>query len=193
MQRTALQHATDGAATCNGRHCNMQRAALQHAETTKRDGNSACNGQHCTMRKRQDSQFQMQQTTRWDATDSIATCNRQSRQHAMLQHGTSFCNMQRCSNLQHATRTTDRMQQTSCTTGSIATDGIATGTADMMQQTECNMQRKHATDRRGAVVPRVRARHCNTQRRGPFERAVRRSAAASKEGFSWGMKGDGGC
>ncbi len=136
----------------------MQRAALQRAETTRRNGNLACNRQHGTMRKRQDLIP--------DATDSKIGCNgqhcnMQSRQHATLQHVALFYNMQRCSNLQHATRTTDRMQQTSCTTDSIATDtmqlatrkGIATCTADIMQH--CNMQR--AALQRTAVVPWYRA------------------------------------
>jgi hypothetical protein len=55
----------------------LKRAALQHAEKTRRNGNSARNGQHCTMRKRQDIKFQMQQTARWDATDSISTCRQE--------------------------------------------------------------------------------------------------------------------
>ncbi len=148
---------------------------MQRAATTKKrcNRNSACNKQHCNVRKRQDYSFQMQKQqdrlqqtacilhSRYHATDSIATCNRQNRQHPMLQQGASTCNIQCCINPQPATRTTDRMQQTSCATDSIATDTVQPETA--LQQTACILcSRYHAIDsmqhatenmQRTAVVP----------------------------------------
>jgi hypothetical protein len=61
----------------------MQRAALQRAETTRRNGNLACNRQHGTMRKRQDLIP--------DATDSKIGCNGQ---HCTMQQAEpTTCNV----------------------------------------------------------------------------------------------------
>ncbi len=167
MQQTALQHATGRAD--NMQRCNMLlqpatcsvalTCSMQHAQRI------GCNRHHA-------QRTALQRTPLQHATGGIATCNKQNRQHAMLQQGTSTCNMQRCSNLHHATRTTDRMQRTTCTTDSIATGSIATATrngiaTDSMQLSQhlscttshatCNV--KHATDQR--------ARCCDPNRGGP--------------------------
>ena len=113
--------------------CNMQHATdqMQHA---------ACNIQH-----KHDSKFLMQHNEIGCNGQQCKMQQPENRQHGMLQHVASTCDMQRCSNLQHATRNTDSMQRT-------------TRTRDRMQQTSCNGQhcsrqhcnlqsRYHATDR----------------------------------------------
>ncbi len=82
-------------------------------------------------------------------------CNMQqadNRQHAMLQHVASTCDMQRCSNLQRATRNMDRMQRTTRTRDRMQRETALQRTAlQHAKQTSCNgphamLQRKTAFD-----------------------------------------------
>ncbi len=115
----------------------MQRAALQHAETTGRNGNSAYNGQHCTMKKRRDLKFQMQ--------------NRQKDrlQRTALHHATGRADNMQCCNM--------LLQPATC---SVASTCSMQQTA--LQRTPCNMQR---TALQGAQQTSCSRPHCNMPRK----------------------------
>ncbi len=91
MQRTALQHAPQHA-TCNGRHCNMQKrqdvTEIQRATVSiapcgnDRIPNSRCNRQL----------DRLQRSPLQHATDRIATCNRR---HCNLQKRQGVTEIQR--------------------------------------------------------------------------------------------------
>ncbi len=141
-------------ATCNGQHCSMQRAALQHAATTKRNGNSACNGQHCNVQQAENDSMQRsalqhaKKTTFQlpDATDSKIGCSRMrcNMQRAALHHAetTRFklrdatdskigCNGQHCN-----------MHQAEPTTCNVATRCLILQHATLQHvASACNMQR----------------------------------------------------
>ncbi len=107
-------------------------------------------------------------------------------QHAMLHHGTSFCNMQRCSNLQHATRTTDRMQRTTCNGQRCNGRHCNMQRETALQRTACNLHSRYdARDRiatcnvnmqRTAVVRWYRARE------PPARARVRHAVVRNGEG-----------
>ena len=169
---TEIKHETVSIATCGNDRITTSR----------------CNRQH----------DRMQRTALQTSTDNMQCCN------MLLQPAT--CSVASNCNTQHAQRigcNGQHCKREHCNSNEKphATDGIATCAAAIMQQTACNTQRKHATDRRGAVVPRAsrpRVHECAVRRLEParailtpFLTVVRRSALVSKEGFSWGMGWDG--
>ena len=103
------------------------------------------------------------------ATDGIAACNRQSRQHATLQHGTSFCNMQRCSNQQHATRTTDSLQRKSCTAAMMQRTAWHHAEKTGFQNSRCNRQKIGCN-----------GQHCNMRKRQDLKFQMRQTARLQK-------------